>query len=107
MSEQNGSKLNLDELARKLRLKVELSSTEDPAEGEFQRSQTEANARLQRRKEAVLFGVATALVVALSGICIWVLLSGGFSSDDKKWATSILTLITGGLVGYLTGKAAK
>ena len=40
-------------------------------------------------------------------ICITLLYSPSASADDKKWATSIITLIASGLIGYLTGKSSK
>lgn len=97
--QSNGNKLNLDELAKKLKLDVRIESPPDKEE--------EAEGRYRRRKDAVLFGLTVALVATVSGICVWIVLATRFSAEEKKWAMSLLTLIVGGLVGYLTGKAAR
>jgi hypothetical protein len=40
-------------------------------------------------------------------ICISTLYNPTASLDDKKWATSVVTLIASGTVGYLTGRSSK
>ena len=93
---QNNGKLDLNDLAKRHNLKLEVAPAEESGD-----------AKLRRWKDAVLFSVAVLLVLVISGICFWIVIAQGVSGDDKKWATSVLTLITGGIIGYLTGKAAK
>jgi hypothetical protein len=97
--------LDLDDLARRHRLRLEIVP-DDPVNDRFQQDQKGANARFQRWKDLVLFGVAVILTTIVSGICIWIVVAQNFSIDDKKWATSILTLTIGGLLGYLIGKGS-
>ena len=40
-------------------------------------------------------------------ICVSIVNNPAASVDDKKWATSLITLMASGVVGYLTGKASK
>jgi hypothetical protein len=39
--------------------------------------------------------------------CFNLLNNPSASADDKKWAMSIITLITSGVIGYLVGKVAS
>jgi hypothetical protein len=80
---------------------------EAPEEREHRLREEEADARLKRWKEKILFISAIAFSAIVSGICIWVALSPSSSSDASAWARNILTLIIGGFVGFLTGKATK
>lgn len=104
---KDGAKLDLDDLAKRHNLRVEISPADDPLEEEFQRNQRELDARFQRWRDVVLFGVGIILTISVSSICLWIAISRNFSADEKKWATSALTLITGAILGYLIGKAAK
>ncbi|MBI3176024.1 MAG: hypothetical protein HYZ25_20070 [Chloroflexi bacterium] len=55
-------------------------------------------------------GISLFALIAVSlfiYICISTLYNPAASVDDKKWATSVVTLIASGTVGYLTGKSSK
>lgn len=58
-------------------------------------------------KDLTISGFALALACVLIYICISVLYSPVASPDDKKWATSIITLAASGTIGFLTGKSTK
>lgn len=73
----------------------------------IKRSGQEETTDSRRLKEIVLFGSAVALIVIVSGVCLWVIASGTFSNQERTWAISVLTLIGGGVVGYLTGRVSK
>jgi hypothetical protein len=53
----------------------------------------------------MLFVFALVITGIVFGACIVVAFAG--SADDKKWACSIVTAITSGLVGYLVGQGKK
>jgi hypothetical protein len=58
-------------------------------------------------KDILISLFALVSVSVFTYICITIVINETSSPDDKKWATSIITLITSGVVGYLTGKASK
>jgi hypothetical protein len=52
-------------------------------------------------KEIVLVGLAAGFVVLIGWICFQTLFSMQATAEEKKWAMSTITAISGGLVGYL------
>jgi uncharacterized protein (DUF983 family) len=65
--------------------------------------ETEGDAKVRRVKDLALFFSALIAVAIVLGLCLWVAIASP-SADDKRWSTSILTAIVGGLVGYLVKK---
>lgn len=45
--------------------------------------------------------VATAFVVLIVWLCYTTLSSSTASAEEKKWAMSVLSAATGGIIGYL------
>jgi hypothetical protein len=79
-------------------------------------TQEELNSRLKREertvwvglaKEVFLFVIALVSVGLIMFLSLNIILSMTATPDDKKWATSMVTLIMGGVVGYITGKSSK
>jgi hypothetical protein len=62
---------------------------------------------MQNIREIVLILCTVAGLVVFCWVCIEIIRNPTASADDKKWATSIITLFAGALVGYLTGKNSK
>lgn len=85
--------LDLNALAQAGHYELSVKSPEDPDD-----------ARHRRRKDLLLLSVALLGLCAIGFFCLWVLMSPTASTDDKKWAQSVLTAIVAGLIGYLTGK---
>jgi hypothetical protein len=52
-------------------------------------------------KAIVLVGLAAGFVVLIGWICFHTLFSMQATAEEKKWAMSTITAISGGLVGYL------
>jgi hypothetical protein len=80
-----------------------------------QESEAEQNARIEREqreltlrleKERVMFYGAGSVYVA-SLLVSFYFAVGSDNVDVQKWAMSLVTLLAGGLVGFLTGKSAK
>ncbi len=65
-------------------------------------SDSERNVRLF--KDVVLFLAVVITVGFILAFCFYTLLEPTASADDKKWAMSVLTGASGGLLGYLIGK---
>ncbi len=69
---------------------------------EREESAQERNLRLF--KDLVLFLVAIAFVILIVFLCCRTLLSGKASVEEQKWAMSVLSAATGGVIGYLIRK---
>ncbi|ALL00026.2 MULTISPECIES: hypothetical protein [unclassified Massilia] len=98
--------VNLDQLIRgdsdQLELKIRNETDED---AQARRERETADAKLARTMKLMLFVFALVITGIVFGACIVVAFAG--SADDKKWACSIVTAITSGLVGYLVGQGKK
>jgi hypothetical protein len=55
-------------------------------------------------KDLALFLVALGFVVLMAWLCYSTLSSGSASAEEKKWAMSVLSAATGGIIGYLVRK---
>ena len=58
------------------------------------------------KEGAIILGTIIGVVI-FSYICIEIIRNPAASADDKKWATSIITLVVGGLIGYFTGRSSQ
>lgn len=58
------------------------------------------DAKVFNEKVLLLFGIA--VVCFMLYFCISTIQSPISSLDDKKWAQSMLTLVLGGVIGYVT-----
>jgi hypothetical protein len=89
------AKRDLDELAHRSDYNVKV---------QIERRETDAEARHRRRKDfvtfvAVLAGLGLAMLAALA-----VVLVPGLAPESKSWATSALSAIVAGAIGFLAGK---
>jgi hypothetical protein len=55
-------------------------------------------------KEGVRFMLVVAFVGIMAGMCIHATFSPRTTAEEKKWAMSILSAATGGMIGYLLKK---
>lgn len=66
--------------------------------------ETKAELFVRLFKDVLLFLTTIGFVVLVVWICFDALRGADKSADEKRWAMSVLTAITGGLVGYLVRK---
>ena len=69
-----------------------------------EREETIGEQRVRLFKDVVLFLVAVGFVIVVVGLCLATLQSAQASADEKKWAMSVLSAATGGIIGYLVRK---
>ena len=69
-----------------------------------EREETAAERAVRLGKDIALFATALMLAIIVAWICIDTVRSSSSSADEKKWAMSILSAVTGGLIGYLVRK---
>jgi hypothetical protein len=84
---------------------TELREAPDERESRILREKEESS--FKRWKEKILFIISIGFSIIISGICIWIVLNSKSLPENTGWARSLLTLIIGGFIGFLTGKASK
>jgi hypothetical protein len=70
----------------------------------LEREETPAEQGVRLFKDVALFLVAIAFVSSIAVVCYRTLASATATADEKKWAMSVLSGATGGIVGYLIRK---
>jgi hypothetical protein len=88
-------------------LQDRLESRDHPDEREARLRREEADAEHRRRIEALIIRTILITVSVVSVICLWIVLVPGQSTENAKWATTLLTTIVSGGLGYMTGKNSK
>ncbi len=68
------------------------------------REETDGERQVRLFKDVALFVVALGFVIMIVGLCYATLESSEASAEEKKWAMSVLSAATGGLIGYLIRK---
>ncbi len=69
-----------------------------------EREETGAERGVRLFKDVALFCIALAFVSLMVLLCYRTLSSAATSADEKKWAMSVLSAATGGILGYLIRK---
>jgi hypothetical protein len=68
------------------------------------REETTGERGVRLFKDVALFLIAAGFVVAIAVFCYQTMASTTAAADEKKWAMSILSAATAGLIGYLIRK---
>ena len=84
---------------------ISMKNNETAEDAEARRQKDAADASLKRTQSRLLFIFALILTSVVFGGCVVAFVTG--SAEDKKWAASIVTGITTGLIGFLVGAAKK
>lgn len=71
-------------------LAMSLTPPEEPADG-----------RVRRVKDLTLFFFSAVLLAVIVGFSLWLLSSSCVLEEDRRWATSTLTAVFGGVLGWL------
>ena len=69
-----------------------------------EREETVGERRVRLFKDLALFVVAIAFVILIVCLCYGTLASATATAEEKKWAMSVLSAATGGIIGYLVRK---
>jgi hypothetical protein len=101
-----GTQLDLDAYAKRHNLEIKILPEEHAEELSERLAQQSADAKLKRMKDVILLGVAVVFILALGTSCLAISVSRETTVEDKKWAWSMLTLITGAVLGFLFGRAS-
>jgi len=68
------------------------------------RDETDGERRVRLFKDVALFVVALGFVVLVVWLCYSTLIAPAATAEEKKWAMSVLSAATGGIIGYLVRK---
>ena len=71
---------------------------------QIERRETEPDAEHRRRKDYVAFWAVIVALAVLMGVAVLVVLIPGLAPESRSWATSVLSAIVAGSLGYLGGK---
>jgi len=69
-----------------------------------ERVETRGERNVRLFKDVILFLTAISFVSLIAWLCFHALISDLTSSDEKKWAMSVLSAAAGGIIGYLIRK---
>jgi hypothetical protein len=92
----------LTSLIAKTDLKIEVQQKASRRELESCLRQAEAQAAHERRKEWAGIGA----LGVIGAVCLVVAVAA-HSAEDRKSAMSVLYLLVGGVIGYVTGRASR
>jgi hypothetical protein len=100
-------KIDLNDLANRPDHQLSIVPREAPVEREARLEMEKANAAHKRRLDFALH-IATFVVVGIAlCLCVWAIVRSNSSVEDKRWASTLLTAIVTGFVGYVTGRSTK
>jgi hypothetical protein len=100
-------KIDLNELADRPEHQLSIVPREEPAEREARLEIEKADAAHKRRIDFALHVAAFVVVGVALCLCVWAIVREGSTAEDKRWATTLLTAIVTGFVGYVTGRSTK
>jgi hypothetical protein len=103
---KNG-KIDLNDLANKPDHQLSIVPREEPAEREARLEIEKADAAHKRRIDLALHIAAFVAVGVALCLCVWAIVRENSTAEDKRWATTLLTAIVTGFVGYVTGRSTK
>ena len=103
----NGGKIDLNDLANKPDHQLSIVPREEPEERSARIEIEIADAAHKRRIDFALHIAAFIVAGVALILCIWAIVRESSTAEDKRWATTLLTAIVTGFVGYVTGRSTK
>ena len=83
------------------------NSREHPDERESRLRREKADIEHRRNKEILILWAILITVGVVSVFCLWIVFIPGHPAENVQWATTLLTMIVSGGLGYTTGKNSK
>jgi hypothetical protein len=100
-------KIDLNDLANRPDHQLSIIPREDPETRAARRDIEKAESAHRRQISLLLHVAALTVIGVVVVLCVWMLTHAGAESEDRKWATTLLTSVVTGLLGYVTGRASK
>ena len=66
-----------------------------------EREETKSEHALRLFKDLVFFLVAIGFVLVIGWLCVQTIIDPAATPEEQKWAMSVLSAATGGIIGYL------
>ncbi|MBW4699176.1 MAG: hypothetical protein KME03_15010 [Aphanocapsa lilacina HA4352-LM1] len=98
------SKFDLSQLPANWTAEIKAETPEDRA---ARIKREDRKSLFQLIRDTALLFTALGVTVAAFAISASLVTNPQTAPDDKKWASALLSLIAGGVLGYWTGKSAK
>lgn len=98
---------NWDLKARESNKEVQARLQREAEDAAHQRLKDAEDAAHQRLRDKAILVFVLIIVGLVSLLCISVVVIPGAPPENVKWATTLLTTIVAGGLGYMTGKGAK
>ncbi len=102
-----GRSLNVEDFFVSEAYRLSIESREHPDERAARIRREHDDADRQHRKEMAILWWVLATVSVVSVICLGVFLIPGAPAENVRWATTLLTTVVSGGLGYMTGKNSK
>ena len=100
------SKLDLNAfVAEHPNFSLQIGPTEAAEERQQRLAEQRADNQMARYKDVAIFSTLLTALAATFGLAFWLLVSGA-GAEEKRWATSILSAVVAGGIGYATGKGS-
>ena len=100
------NKLDLNALlAQHPNSSLQIGPTETAEERQQRLADQRADNQMARGKDAAIFVTLLTALAVTFGLAVWLLVSDK-SAEEKRWATSILSAVVAGGIGYVTGKGS-
>src|SRR4051812_43083620 len=100
-------KIDLNDLANRPDHQLSIVPREEPEERSARIEIETADAAHKRWIDFALHIAAFVVVGVALILCVWAIVRESSTVEDKRWATTLLTAIVTGFVGYVTGRSAK
>src|SRR5918911_239980 len=100
-------KIDVNDLANRPDHQLSIVPREEPAERDARLEIEMADAAHKRRIDFALHVAAFVAVGIALVLCVWAIVRESSTAEDKKWATTLLTAIVTGFVGYVTGRSTR
>lgn len=104
---QSPDQIDLNQLIEDKRYELIITSVETVSELETRLKVLKEIAAYERRRDLALHMVASIAVVTIVTLCVWLLVKGSPTSDETKWATTTLSAVVAGLLGFWTGTLTR
>lgn len=104
---ESPNEIDLNQLVESKRYELIITSVETVSELETRLSDLKETAAYERRRDLALHVVAAMAVITIVTLCVWLLVKGSPTSDEVKWATTTLSAVVAGLLGFWTGTLTR
>lgn len=101
------AQVDLDQLIERKEYELVIRSIETVSQQDVRVSAHNVTTANGRRLYRVIQVIAAMAIMTIVLLCVWLLLKESPSSDETKWATTTLSAVIGGIVGFWTATRTR